>query len=70
MCAMTTARRPIRERVLAGEVLFGLFLDLDSPASAELAGRAGIPRGVLNVVTGASGMHMSAPRPASPRSRQ
>jgi 2-dehydro-3-deoxyglucarate aldolase/4-hydroxy-2-oxoheptanedioate aldolase len=35
------AERPIRERVLAGETLFGLFLDLDSPASAELAGRAG-----------------------------
>ena len=38
---MKTDRRPIRDRVLAGETLFGLFLDLDSPASAELAGRAG-----------------------------
>jgi 2-keto-3-deoxy-L-rhamnonate aldolase RhmA len=30
-----------RDRVLARELLYGLFLDLDSPASAELAGRAG-----------------------------
>jgi 4-hydroxy-2-oxoheptanedioate aldolase len=30
-----------RQRVLGGETLFGLFLDLSSPASAELCGRAG-----------------------------
>jgi 2-dehydro-3-deoxyglucarate aldolase/4-hydroxy-2-oxoheptanedioate aldolase len=30
-----------RRRVLAGETLFGLFLDLSSPVSAELCGRAG-----------------------------
>jgi len=30
-----------RRRVLGGETLFGLFLDLSSPASAELSGRAG-----------------------------
>lgn len=30
-----------RDRVLARELLYGLFLDIDSPASAELAGRAG-----------------------------
>jgi 4-hydroxy-2-oxoheptanedioate aldolase len=30
-----------RRRVLGGETLFGLFLDLVSPASAELCGRAG-----------------------------
>lgn len=30
-----------RDRVLARELLYGLFLDLDSPASAELAGHAG-----------------------------
>jgi 2-keto-3-deoxy-L-rhamnonate aldolase RhmA len=30
-----------RRRVLGGETLFGLFLDLSSPASAELCGRAG-----------------------------
>jgi 2-dehydro-3-deoxyglucarate aldolase/4-hydroxy-2-oxoheptanedioate aldolase len=30
-----------RQRVLGGETLLGLFLDLASPASAELSGRAG-----------------------------
>jgi len=30
-----------RRRVLGGDTLFGLFLDLSSPASAELVGRAG-----------------------------
>jgi 4-hydroxy-2-oxoheptanedioate aldolase len=30
-----------RARVLGGETVFGLFLDLASPASAELCGRAG-----------------------------
>jgi 2-dehydro-3-deoxyglucarate aldolase/4-hydroxy-2-oxoheptanedioate aldolase len=30
-----------RSRVLSGETVFGLFLDLSSPASAELCGRAG-----------------------------
>jgi 4-hydroxy-2-oxoheptanedioate aldolase len=30
-----------RGRVLGGDTLFGLFLDLSSPASAELVGRAG-----------------------------
>lgn len=30
-----------RRRVLGGETLFGLFLDLSTPASAELCGRAG-----------------------------
>ena len=30
-----------RRRVLGGETLFGLFLDLSSPASAELCGQAG-----------------------------
>jgi 4-hydroxy-2-oxoheptanedioate aldolase len=30
-----------RSRVLGGETLFGLFVDLSSPASAELCGRAG-----------------------------
>lgn len=38
---MPNGRRQIRDRALAGDVLFGLFLDLDSTASAELAGRAG-----------------------------
>jgi len=40
MVAMTTAKT-FRERVLAGETLFGLFLDLGSPWSAELCGQAG-----------------------------
>jgi len=40
MVAMTTAK-PFRQRVLAGETLFGLFLDLGSPWSAELCGQAG-----------------------------
>jgi 4-hydroxy-2-oxoheptanedioate aldolase len=30
-----------RSRVLGGETVFGLFMDLSSPASAELCGRAG-----------------------------
>jgi 2-dehydro-3-deoxyglucarate aldolase/4-hydroxy-2-oxoheptanedioate aldolase len=33
--------RSFRDRVLAGETLFGLFLDLASPASAELCAAAG-----------------------------
>ena len=33
--------RSVRDRALAGETLFGLFLDLASPASAELCAAAG-----------------------------
>ena len=33
--------RSFRDRALAGDTLFGLFLDLGSPASAELCGAAG-----------------------------
>jgi 2-keto-3-deoxy-L-rhamnonate aldolase RhmA len=40
MVAMMT-NPTFRARVLAGETLFGLFLDLGSPWSAELAGQAG-----------------------------
>ena len=40
MSAMTT-HGSFRARVLAGETLFGLFLDLASPLSAELCARAG-----------------------------
>jgi 2-keto-3-deoxy-L-rhamnonate aldolase RhmA len=36
-----SAGQPFRARVLAGETLFGLFLDLGSPWSAELCGQAG-----------------------------
>lgn len=54
MCAMDTHRRPIRERALAGEALFGLFLDLDSPASAELAGHAGYDWLIVDLEHGAA----------------
>jgi len=37
----STDRHPIRQRVLSGETLFGLFIDLGSPLSAELCARAG-----------------------------
>jgi 4-hydroxy-2-oxoheptanedioate aldolase len=33
--------RSFRDRTLAGEALFGLFLDLGTAASAELCGAAG-----------------------------
>jgi 2-dehydro-3-deoxyglucarate aldolase/4-hydroxy-2-oxoheptanedioate aldolase len=36
-----TDRQPLRSRVLAGETLLGLWLDLGSAASAEIAARAG-----------------------------
>jgi 2-dehydro-3-deoxyglucarate aldolase/4-hydroxy-2-oxoheptanedioate aldolase len=36
-----TADRTFRNRVLAGESLFGLFLDLNSPIAAEICSRAG-----------------------------
>jgi 4-hydroxy-2-oxoheptanedioate aldolase len=36
-----SADHSFRRRVLGGETMFGLFLDLTSPASAELCGRAG-----------------------------
>lgn len=36
-----SAEPSFRSRVLGGETVFGLFLDLSSPASAELCGRAG-----------------------------
>ena len=41
MVAMTTDPT-IRARVRAGETLFGLFLDLGSPFSAEICARAGL----------------------------
>ena len=49
------ASRPrIRDRVLAGETLFGLFLDLDSPSSAELCGRAGYDWLIVDLEHGAA----------------
>ena len=35
------AQHPFRQRVLGGETVFGLFLDLASPFAAELCARAG-----------------------------
>jgi 4-hydroxy-2-oxoheptanedioate aldolase len=39
--SVMTIDRSLRARVLAGETLFGMFLDLASPLSAELCARAG-----------------------------
>src|SRR5258706_13355223 len=38
---VSPADSSFRARVLAGETLFGLFLDMGSPWSAELCGQAG-----------------------------
>ncbi|MCI0344989.1 MAG: aldolase/citrate lyase family protein, partial [Chloroflexi bacterium] len=43
-----------RDRVLARELLYGLFLDLDSPASAELAGHAGYDWLLIDLEHGAA----------------
>jgi 4-hydroxy-2-oxoheptanedioate aldolase len=45
--------RTIRTRVLAGETLFGLFLDLGSPFSAEICARAGYDWLVVDLEHGA-----------------
>jgi 2-keto-3-deoxy-L-rhamnonate aldolase RhmA len=47
-------RGPLRDRILAGETLFGLFLDLGSPISAELAARAGYDWLVIDLEHGAA----------------
>ncbi len=53
--AMTTLDRPaLRPRILAGETLFGLFIDLDSPLSAEMCGRAGYDWLVLDLEHGSA----------------
>jgi 4-hydroxy-2-oxoheptanedioate aldolase len=49
----TPDQRPLRERALAGETLFGLFLDLGSPIAAELASRAGYDWLVIDLEHGA-----------------
>jgi 4-hydroxy-2-oxoheptanedioate aldolase len=49
-----TDRRALRDRILAGETLFGLFLDLGSPISAELAARAGYDWLVIDLEHGAA----------------
>jgi 2-dehydro-3-deoxyglucarate aldolase/4-hydroxy-2-oxoheptanedioate aldolase len=51
---VTTPVTSIRDRTLAGETLFGLFLDLDSPASAELCGRAGYDWLIVDLEHGAA----------------
>ena len=45
--------RTLRNRVLAGETLFGLFLDLGSPFSAEICARAGYDWLVVDLEHGA-----------------
>jgi len=45
--------RTLRARVLAGETLFGLFLDLGSPFSAEICARAGYDWLVVDLEHGA-----------------
>lgn len=47
---MTTST--IRDRVLGGETLFGLFVDLNSPASAELCAAAGYDWLILDLEHG------------------
>lgn len=42
----------LRDRVLAGETTFGLFVDLDAPLAAEICGRAGFDWLVLDLEHG------------------
>jgi 2-dehydro-3-deoxyglucarate aldolase/4-hydroxy-2-oxoheptanedioate aldolase len=53
MVAMTTDPT-LRARVRAGETLFGLFLDLGSPFSAEICARAGYDWLVIDLEHGAA----------------
>jgi 4-hydroxy-2-oxoheptanedioate aldolase len=53
MVAMTTDGT-LRSRIKAGETLFGLFLDLGSPLSAEICARAGYDWLVLDLEHGAA----------------
>ncbi|MBA2719323.1 MAG: 2,4-dihydroxyhept-2-ene-1,7-dioic acid aldolase [Chloroflexi bacterium] len=46
--------RSFRDRVLTGDHLFGLFLDLASPASAEICGAAGYDWLLIDLEHGAS----------------
>jgi 4-hydroxy-2-oxoheptanedioate aldolase len=48
-----SSERALRARVLAGETLFGLFLDLGSPLSAEICARAGYDWLVVDLEHGA-----------------
>jgi 2-keto-3-deoxy-L-rhamnonate aldolase RhmA len=47
-------RSPIRRRALAGETLFGLFLDLNSPIAAELCSRSGYDWAIIDLEHGAA----------------
>ncbi|MDP8904046.1 MAG: aldolase/citrate lyase family protein [Chloroflexota bacterium] len=50
---MTAEAAAFRQRVLGGETLFGMFLNLGSPMAAELCGRAGFDWLVLDMEHGA-----------------
>ena len=50
----TFARPPLRQRIKTGETLFGLFLDLGSPLSAELCGAAGLDWLLVDLEHGAA----------------
>lgn len=47
--------RPLRQRVLAGETLIGTFLNLGSPAAAEVCGHAGLDWLLVDLEHGAGG---------------
>jgi 2-keto-3-deoxy-L-rhamnonate aldolase RhmA len=50
---MTTKPTTFRQRVLGGDVLLGAFLNLDSPAAAELCARAGFDWLIVDLEHGA-----------------
>ena len=50
---MTTNPTTFRQRVLRGDVLLGAFLNLDSPAAAELCARAGFDWLIVDLEHGA-----------------
>jgi 4-hydroxy-2-oxoheptanedioate aldolase len=50
---MTTQTTTFRQRVLRGDVLLGAFLNLDSPAAAELCARAGFDWLIVDLEHGA-----------------
>lgn len=47
--------QPLRQRVLAGETLIGTFLNLGSPAVADVCGRAGLDWLLVDLEHGAAG---------------
>src|SRR5205085_1357592 len=50
---MTTETMSFRQRVLRGDILLGAFLNLDSPAAAELCARAGFDWLIVDLEHGA-----------------